>query len=231
MSTVVLSSIREVAERMRPPRALHAEFPLGHPLGRPRDVALQHRVLEAAFALFEAPVGPVLVDFPETIESAGAEPSTCALPPRYDPTLHPAVDEARALRRAYDRAVAKHGRTSVGRAVGADQIPASLERFAQIAEGRPWDQVGFDAPPMQVATDIRSNYEELALELATGGAVGAWGAERWFYDTTEAGKVLLAARATMKRAGAPFEIWWHMAPGSRQSAMSDLAKQLESQGS
>ena len=108
MSTVVISSIRDTAERMRPPRALHAEFPLGHPLGKPRDAAFQHRVLEAAFALLEQPAGPVLADFPETIQSKGGEPLACSLPPRYDPNLHPAADEAQALRGAYDRAVAKN---------------------------------------------------------------------------------------------------------------------------
>ena len=99
LSTVVISSIREVTERMRPPRALHAEFPLGHPLGKPRDAAFQHRVLEAAFALLDAPAGPVLVDFPETLQSEGGEPLVCSLPPRYDPNLHPAVDEAQLARR------------------------------------------------------------------------------------------------------------------------------------
>ena len=33
LATVVLSTIRPVAEKMAPPRALHCEFPLGRPLG------------------------------------------------------------------------------------------------------------------------------------------------------------------------------------------------------
>ena len=228
MSTIVISSIREVAEQMRPPRALHAEFPLGHPLGKPRDAAFQHRVLEAALALLEEPAGPVLVDFPEAIQSAGGEPLACPMPPRYDANLHPAVDEAQGLRSAYDRAVARNGRTSVGRAIGAAEVPKALEKFIQVIDGHAWEEVGFDDPPMQVATDIRAYYEELALELTADGPIAAWGAERWFYEKTEAGKVLLAARQAMKNAGAPFQVWWHMAPGSRQDAMSDLAHELES---
>ena len=218
----MISSIRNVAERMHPPRALHAEFPLGLPLGKPCDSAFQHRVLDAAFALLAEPTGPVLVDFPETIQSKGGEPLTCSLPPRYDPNLHPAVDEAQALRSAYDRAIEKNGRTSVGRAISADEVPAALEKFVQIVNGQAWEEVGFKAPLMQVTTDIRAYYEELALELAAGGPIAAWGAERWFYDKTEAGKVLLAARQALKKAGAPFMIWWHMAPGSRQSGIEAL---------
>ncbi len=173
-------------------------------------------MLEAAFALLEQPAGPVLVDFPETIQSKGGEPLACSLPPRYDPNLHPAIDEAQALRGAYDRAVAKNGRTSVGRAINVDEIPAAIEKFVQITDGQAWDQVGFNAPPMQVVHDIRAYYEELAVELVNDGPIAAWGAERWFYDKTEAGKVLLTARRELKKADAPYRIWFYMAPGSRQ---------------
>ena len=110
-------------------------------------------MLEAAFGLLEQPAGPVLVDFPETIQSKGGEPLACPLPPRYDPNLHPAVDEAQALRGAYDRAVAKNGRTSVGRTLSVDEIPGALEKFVQITEGQTWDEVGFSAPPLQVESD------------------------------------------------------------------------------
>jgi hypothetical protein len=50
--------------RVRTPRALFADFPLGSPLGRPDDAALQTRVLRAAFALLSHPgPPPVLADF------------------------------------------------------------------------------------------------------------------------------------------------------------------------
>ncbi len=208
--------MRDVAERMRPPRVLYAEFPLGLPLGKPRDVAYQHRVLQAAFATLDWPSGPVLVDFPETIQSRDGEPLECTLPPRYDPNLHPAVDEAQALRAAYDRALAKTGRTSVGRVVNADQIPAAIEKFARIAEGEAWDQVGLAGTTMQVVHDIRAYYEELACEMMADELIPAWGAERWFYDHTEAGKVLLMARRRLKDSGADRPVWFFMAPGSRQ---------------
>ena len=69
IATVVLSSVREMAVKTAPPRALHCEFPLGRPLGRPGDPGFQHDVLARAFALLDAPIGPVLVDHPVVIES------------------------------------------------------------------------------------------------------------------------------------------------------------------
>ena len=53
IATVVLSSIRPMCEKVSPPRALHCEFPLGRPLGRPNDPEFQHDVLARAFALLE----------------------------------------------------------------------------------------------------------------------------------------------------------------------------------
>ena len=142
LATVAIVPIRNVAERMRPPRALAVEFPLGLPLGKPGDADFQHRVLDAAFALFEKPTPPVLEDFPEAIRSGDSEPLVCSLPPRYDPELHPAVDEAQGLRAAYDRAVARQGRTTVGSHASADDIPDAIGKFARIASGEPWDQGG-----------------------------------------------------------------------------------------
>ena len=43
LASVVLASNREQARRIAPPRALFCDFPLGRPLGAPRDPALQRR--------------------------------------------------------------------------------------------------------------------------------------------------------------------------------------------
>ncbi len=65
IATVALQLLREVAEHVRPPRALFVPFPHGYPLDRPGDPESQHAVLEAALQLLEqadaAP--PLLVDF------------------------------------------------------------------------------------------------------------------------------------------------------------------------
>ena len=206
--------MRFIVEKMRTPRALYVDLPLGWPVGQPLDADFQHRVLQAAFALLARPGGPVLEDFPERIESQPGEPLSCPMPARFNPDLHPAVDEAQALRNAYDRAVKKNGRTSVGRVITADQIPEALEKFVRIAEGEPWDQQGLGLI-MMVVHDIRAYYEELAFEIADG-PIAAYGAERWFFDETEAGKVLISARRSMRQAGAPHAQWYFITPGSRQ---------------
>jgi len=65
IATVTIQLLREVAERVRPPRALFVPFAHGYPLGRPGDASLQRRVIEAALSLLEDPslVPPVLRDF------------------------------------------------------------------------------------------------------------------------------------------------------------------------
>ena len=40
-------------------------------------------------------------------------------------------------------------------------------------------------------------------------------AEAWFYEVTEAGKVVMAARQAIKDAEGPFPVWFYMAPGHR----------------
>ncbi len=53
IATVVIQLLREVAERVCPPRALFVPFRHGYPLGTPNDAAAQHAVLEAALRMVE----------------------------------------------------------------------------------------------------------------------------------------------------------------------------------
>ncbi len=64
ISTVTLQLLREVAERVRPPRALFVPYRHGYPLEAPGDADRQHAVIEAALRLFEDPGlrAPALVD-------------------------------------------------------------------------------------------------------------------------------------------------------------------------
>jgi hypothetical protein len=59
IATVAIQLLREIAERVRPPRALLVPFRHGYPLGRPGDSAQQHAVIEAALHLLEDPSLPV----------------------------------------------------------------------------------------------------------------------------------------------------------------------------
>ena len=58
IATVCIVLLREIAERVRPPRALYVPFPHGYPLGAPNDAALQTDVIEQALALLESPGPP-----------------------------------------------------------------------------------------------------------------------------------------------------------------------------
>ncbi len=215
IATVVLSSVREMAVKSAPPRALHCEFPLGRPLGVPNDASFQHDVLARAFALLDEPSGPVLVDHPVEVV-ATEQPLACSLPPRFDPDAPAAVDEARGLRRAYDRTLALRGVTSVGRAIGADEVPAALAALDAIANGEPWSSVAMPGGnPIAVCHDIRTYYEEAAIELVDGPAPDGRAVEAWFFDRTEAGATMLAARVAMRDGGAPFPLWFYMTPGQR----------------
>lgn len=214
LATVQLASIRNYVERMRPPRALYCEFPLGRPLGRPDDPDFQRRVLMAAFALLERPEGPVLEDFPEVIEDEATQPLACALPPRYDPSLPAAVDEARALRPAYERQRSRSGRTSVGQVVDADGVPDAVAAFVRIADGVDYSAAGLPGTPGLSALDIKAYYEEASLALAAH-VPAARQAEAWFFGETEAGAVLKRAQQVLLAAGAPEAQF--VVPSSQQS--------------
>ena len=220
LATIALASIRPHVERIAPPRALYCDFPLGRPLGKPNDAAFQHRVLKAAFATLSAAQGPVLSDFDESVSDEGAEVLACTLPPRLDVNALPAADEARALLAAYQRTVVvNEGRTSVGRSVSAQQIPDALEAFQRIIDGTPWKEC--DMPgrsPTEASLDIRVFYAEAALSLAdftVGRSPGAWSTDSWFYEHTEAGKLMLAAKAELKAVDAPFGLWFYLTPMDR----------------
>jgi len=64
--------------------------------------------------------------------------------------------------------------------------------------------------------DIRGYYQTAALALAEH-TPGAWAGERWFYDATETGRLMLAVRTTLKEAGAPQPLWFYLSPGDRKA--------------
>jgi len=67
IATVAIQLLREVAERVRPPRALFVPFRHGYPLGAPHDVRLQQAVITAALDLLpQTSSPPVLVDYRPT---------------------------------------------------------------------------------------------------------------------------------------------------------------------
>ena len=65
IATVAIQLLRDVAKRVRPPRALFVPFRHGYPLDVPLNPARQHAVIEAALRILEISElrPPVLVDF------------------------------------------------------------------------------------------------------------------------------------------------------------------------
>jgi len=213
-ATVGLTLVRGQTERLQPPRALYCEFPLGRPLGRPGDPAFQRRVLDAAFALLDRPAGPVLEDFPEVIDDEVDSPLACAVPPRMNRSDNPAVDEALALRAAYDRQLRASGRTMVGRQITADQVPAAVEAFTRIAGGAPLAEAGVEGDPVKTANGVRVYYEEAAMALE-GHVPAARSAESWYFRKTLAGDAVRRAQRVLREGGGPNRLVAYLVPRSQ----------------
>jgi hypothetical protein len=218
LATVALVANRVHAARIHPPRALYCDFPLGRPLGRPRDPAFQQRVLAHAFSLLGREAGPVLEDFPEAIHDAADEPVACPLPPRHDPDLAPAVDEARGLRPAWERARAANGGSQVGRVVDVDGIPAAIEAFVRIADGTPWPEAEIPGDPAATLMDIRCYYEEVATALCDH-VPAARAAESWYYQRTATGDLMRRVLERLAQSDPPFPGLFYIAPFSQQNTI------------
>ncbi len=150
---------------------------------------------------------PTVEDYPECIEDDTAEILVCALPPRFDADAHPAVDEARGLRQAYDRAVQQYGnRAGAARLLDADAIPEAVASFVRVAEGTPWKEAGIPGIPARVAQDIRGYYELSAMEIA-GHTPAAWAGYRWYRDQTQTGQIIKSAQQAMREAGEKEGLW------------------------
>jgi homoaconitase/3-isopropylmalate dehydratase large subunit len=65
ISTVAIQLLRNVAEKVRPPRALVVPFHHGYPLGKPDDAEQQQAVIAAALRMLEDPnlQPPAIVDY------------------------------------------------------------------------------------------------------------------------------------------------------------------------
>ena len=212
LATVGISLVRGQAERSRPPRMLHCDFPLGRPLGRPGDAAFQRQVLGAALALVARDDVPVLVDYPDAIHDDNDSPLACTLPPRDDPTLPAGVDEALALRPAYERARTRrgsHDRVDIG------HIVELVELFDRLAAGEPWESAGLSPTELHTAgLAVRGYYEQAALGLVDH-VPAARQAESWFFQRTIVGTQLRQAQQRLRSADAPRPAWFGLAPSTQ----------------
>ena len=58
LPTVSITLLREITEKVDPPRARFVDRPLGYPLGAPNDVEFQRRIILTALGLLSRPVPP-----------------------------------------------------------------------------------------------------------------------------------------------------------------------------
>lgn len=217
IATVALLSNRSAAELIGPPRGLYCEFPLGRPLGRPLDPEFQRSVLDSAFALLPRTDGPLIEAFDTVIEDEVDEPLSCPIPPRLDPNEPAAISEARALRAAHDRGVARIGTSQVGRVVDADGIPDAIRAFVRVVEGAAWNEVEYvGGDPTTVLMDIRAYYEEAALGLSEH-VPAARAAESWYYRKTSTGDLVRRYLAAVKDVDPPFPGTFYVVPASQTS--------------
>jgi len=59
--TTSVTLLREITERVAPPRALFVDFPLGYPLGVPNDSPLQTEMIPATLGLLAEGVPPAII--------------------------------------------------------------------------------------------------------------------------------------------------------------------------
>jgi hypothetical protein len=62
--TVALSLLREITQKVNPPRSLIVPYDFGYPLGEPGNVSLQSAIIRSALATLEtAELLPILHEF------------------------------------------------------------------------------------------------------------------------------------------------------------------------
>ncbi len=208
MPTTQISLIREHTEKIKPPRALWVPFELGRPIGVPDDTAFQTRVVAAALELFDAPSGPVLMDYPEDAPPVEGPatlvcPVSFALPESDDSDnaklTAKLLEEIALMRPWYDRAVDKRKRTTVG---VSSMAPESMGSFvAEFLDGSMPESNG-DLSPATLfklaVEDLKAYYSEAALAQPGQEEADSKTLSAWFYRETVAGNVLSAVRNAHK---------------------------------
>jgi hypothetical protein len=211
LATTSISLVREHTEAVKPPRALFVPFPYGHALGRPRDPALQHRVLGAALELLHEPAGPVLRDFPDDGTFAGepaAPTQASAVTPSPLVPADPVVETGRMIEARTGWLAENGGRTAFGLSgVPAARFGDAVAFLAAFAAGA--DTESADRPrdvPLPnfirwCADDLKALYAEgymAAKPAASGDEV-----TRWFWGETAAGQLLRRVRDRLDASDAP----------------------------
>ena len=182
-------------------------FELGRPLGVPNDAAFQKRVLRAAFALLDAPQGPLIVNYAEDVPATSIADDmngmVCGIdlpkpPDETAPTSEIGIallQEAASLQPWYDLAVTTRGRTTVGPS-GLSIIDAG-KYLAAFLQDQATPCPRNDMPASRVLKlayeDLKAFYTEAIT--AQPGFNTSQRVEDWLFKETMLGKALWRLRA------------------------------------
>lgn len=205
IATVLIALIPQHVLARRPPRALLVPFPLGRPLGRPHDAALQLGVLSAAIGLLDRPAAVPIVELFASAEAQDATglhrvdgwscPVTFAAPAPSDALAASALAEVRALLPWFERGRQRRGHTATGTSgLSPLEVPEWLASW--LPGSAP------DAADAAAGTRLKLAVEDLKafhLEAASAGPgdASADALNHWFWHETSAARLLLALREAL----------------------------------
>lgn len=146
---------------------------------------------------------------PRSSSTRPPRPCRARFPPRHDPSLPAAVDEALALRAAAARASGR------GIAVAdPDSVADALAGFDRVANGAPWKEAGLPRDILGAARSVLGYYQQAAQGLSDH-VPGARQAETWYVQHTAAGATMRAARDQLRQQGAPQPLWYYLLPATQ----------------
>jgi hypothetical protein len=201
LSTVGISLVREHTVKIKPPRAVWVPFPFGMSIGHRHDVKEQRAVLDLAFSTFDAPSGPVLLDFVAAERRERAAPLQSS---DVEIEAHArTIDLASEVESTRARWKAHPGLSGV-----APEHFGELARF--LANYMPGDEAGYAGRPPEVALlqfiryaveDLRVMYMEARMQAQPDEASDD--RQRWLLASTALGVLMRTLRDRMEASDDP----------------------------
>ena len=104
MSTVLVTMMPYLSEKLGVPRTVGVEFPYGHPLGQPGDGDTQMKIVRAALAMVAEAKGPGEIRAPDLVwPQELLEAKRDWQPPEPSPIIKMMLEQRRAAREAAER--------------------------------------------------------------------------------------------------------------------------------
>ena len=209
LTTTAIVLIKEMALRVKPPRALAVPFPFGYALGQPQNPVYQHKVLAAALELLQYNETPVLAEYPDEPGRPVQLIQASDILAGTHPEPKPPAAEITALRGYYVRWLTEH---NGGTAVGVTGIPQ--ERFRTVVRFLEAYTQGEKADMEERPAEISlAQFIRLCVDDLKAFAYEARMAQRpqdteeelhrWFWGETGLAQLAKAVTARMAATGDP----------------------------